>query len=166
MSEETKADGTGQSVENSLKNANKLLSKIPIQLDGEPRILEYTMYSIIKLDEECGINLFDPESLKSLFPDMVKLVQDGASEDQIGQALLKSLKPRFVTQLLWAGLVSNEPDLTLDEVARRFKADDLVQLVTAFGSIQEGIDAAMPSDGEQKKSSSKKETQIDTRASQ
>lgn len=151
-------------VAQSLKNANKLLSKIPIQLAGESRILEYTMYSIIKLDEECGISLFDPTVLQSLFPNIAELVSKNATEQEIGREIFKSLRPRFLTQLLWAGLVSSDPDLTVEEVARKLDFGDIAATIQAFSGIQHAIEAAMPSQEEQKKSSPQKTLEESTQA--
>jgi len=149
----TKKKPQAGKVEASLTNANKLLSKIPIRFRDENKFLEYTMYSLIRLDEDCDVNLFNPETLQSIFPELSeKIIEGNLRESEVAELLFKSLKPRFVTQLLWAGLVSKDPDLTLDEVAKEFDAMTLPQIIQNIGSIQLAVNAAMPGEGEQKKS--------------
>lgn len=150
---------SSHNAEKFLSNANKLLSQIPIKLEDKTYTLEYTMYSLIRLDEDCNINLFSPSTLRQLFPDVAEKAAEAAkgqaSPEEITMALLNSLRPRLVAQLVWAGLLNNPElaKLTVEEVASKFNLMSLIDQLSAFAGVQKAVISAMPAEDEQKKSS-------------
>lgn len=134
-----------------IRRANKLFSKIPVKLGDEDRFLEYTMYSIMRLDEDQGIDLFKGETLQRIFPNLFEKIKANASQEEIGEEVMKAIKPRFLAQMIWAGLIGQDSTLTLDEVAKKLSPLTHVEMLNAFIKMQQAVDIAMPSEDQQKK---------------
>jgi hypothetical protein len=91
---------------------------------GEKLIkLTYDFSSLARLEEECGINIFEANALK------------------------KIMAPSKIRDLVWAGLLSEMPDLTRNEAAKFIKLEDLSMLAEAIVSA---LTEAMPKDKKKK----------------
>jgi hypothetical protein len=114
-----------------VSDAKKTFPEVEVLINGRKRKLIYNLYSFMRLDDETGKNIFD-----------------GTAFD--------SFRPRDIVALLWAGLVNEDPTITIDEVAKTAQLSDLQALPTI---IQAGFYNSMPSETEKK--SSEAETKVE-----
>lgn len=105
-------------------NAGKSWPIKVIELRGEKYTLCYSMYAYDMLDKECGINLFT----------------DGID--------VASASPSMYVSLIWAGLITEMPNLTRVDVARMLIPGDLPQLIPV---IMDAVQMSLPNDVPQKK---------------
>lgn len=107
-----------------LSDAAKAFPEVTISLGGKNRRLVYNLYSFMRLDEETGKNVFDGSAFNAA-------------------------RPKDLVALLWAGLVNDDPNLTLEQVAKEARLDEIMSLPAM---IQQGFANSMPTP-KQKKSS-------------
>ena len=93
-----KANGTKKS-----SKAKKANPELKIVVGGKERTLKYNLYSFCRLDEECGVNILNGD-------------------------FMSAIRPRGLIGLLWAGLITDDPELTLDDLARDVDMNELMRL--------------------------------------
>jgi hypothetical protein len=110
-------------------NAGKSLPKRVVKIAGDDYIVCFSMYGYQRLNQECGRNLF---------------LDGGLDLDP-----LKS-SPEDYTMLIWAGLVTGRPELTLDDLAKILTTSDVIAIMP---QITEALAASLPTriGGEEKK---------------
>ena len=113
-------------------NAEKAAPHVKIRLGGKDRVLKYNLYSFCRLDEECGVNILE------------------------GQ-FLRGLSPRKLVGLLLARLITYEPDLTIDDLAKTVDLQEIVQLPEL---VDEAFMRAMPQEEKKRTSKSKATSQL------
>jgi hypothetical protein len=109
---------------------NSYRGLIEIDLDGRRRHLRYPMNSLIALKEQAGLESFE------LF--------DGLSKD----GPLTAEKLKLFRFLLWAGLIHEDPELTVDQVGNMVELGDFAHLQLA---ILKSYSGAMRAPGEKKR---------------
>lgn len=102
-----------------------------IILGGKPRKLTFNLYAFCRLDEETGKNILTGD-------------------------VFNSMRPRDLVELVWCGLITDEPELTIDDVAKEIKLSEIMQLPQV---VQSGFESAMPPQSEEKKTKAKAKTQ-------
>lgn len=120
---------------------NILPASVSATLDGTAYVLRYRAYAFIVYAEQCGRDLLND------FTDV------GKELSAIGEAQLKAqaengpppafqLGPIFgrIRDLLWAGLVDAQPNMTRDQVARLFSFAELQDVVNHVArAVQLGL---------------------------
>lgn len=105
-------------------NAGKSWPIKVVELRGEKYTLCFSMYAYDMLNKECGINLFT----------------DGVD--------MTNASPSSYVSLIWAGLITEMPQLTRADVARMIIPADLPQLIPV---LMEAVQMSLPDDAPQKK---------------
>jgi hypothetical protein len=90
---------------------------VTIQLGGKERHLLITMNSLIAIEEKTGRNVLE------------------------GDIIPEKMALKDVRLLVWAGLLHEEPNLTLEEAGAMIRLDSLATLAAALGTA---IKAALP----------------------
>lgn len=103
-------------------NAGKASPGRYVMLGGERYELRYTMYAYERLDVECGRNVF---------------VENGFSFGA------ENAKPSDYTQLLWAGMITDRPEITRLDVAKMCTPADIAK---ALPVITAAIEASLPAE--------------------
>jgi len=93
--------------------SNRFRGIIEIELD-KPRHLRYTLNSLIALEESCGLSL---------------LKLEGAEKS-----------PRLLRDLLWAGLIHEDADLTREAVGGLV---GMVELANLWDAVTRALEAAL-----------------------
>ena len=108
-------------------NASKALqSDAKITLGGKEYGLKYNLYSFCKLDEATGKNIFDGD-------------------------IFDTVRPKDMVALLWAGIINDAPEMTIDDVGKMVELKDVMMLPQL---IQQGVVDSQPSVSEKKNTSS------------
>lgn len=100
------------------RSAKSLKPVVPIQLDRERR-LKYDFSALCVLEEKFNINLFDGKTLNEMS---------------------SAISPPLLSKLIYAGLLHETPDVTLDEVRDAMQLSQLSQYIEQF---TEAIERAM-----------------------
>lgn len=87
-----------------------------IKLD-KVRTMKYPVYSLVRLQEEQGVRISD--------------LQDGD----------KAQDMRVILSLIWAGLIHEDPDLTVEHVGNNMDIADLPEIAKSMGEIFESMNA-------------------------
>jgi hypothetical protein len=114
---------------------NILPASVPVTLDDQVYTLRYRAYAFIFYAEHCGGDLL--ADLRDVAEAMQKAQEtQGAG---IGTAFGK------LRDMLWAGLVDAQPEITRDQVARMFGFSDLQNLMPVMSqALYKGLPQAEP----------------------
>lgn len=107
-----------KSPKKSQGSAKSLNPAVPIQLDRERR-LKYDFNALCVLEERFHINLFDAKTLN---------------------AMSTAISPPLLSKLIYAGLLHETPEITLDQVRESMRLSELSHYIEQF---TEAIERAM-----------------------
>lgn len=119
-----------------MENGGILSASAPIELDGRELQLRYRAFAFIRYAEECGGDLL--REISTLGEQLQALAAPGAS---MGNSWVK------LRDILWAGLIDAQPDITREDVSRMFGLSDLAVIAPA---ITQAIQRTMPQTPEEK----------------
>lgn len=119
-----------ENLESSLSKADKALPGVEIIIDGKKRVLKYTLYSLCKLDEKTGKNPLDG-------------------------GMFSEMRPSDVAAVLWAGLLHEDKNLQMEELAEKI---DMLELRDVASSMMKAFVQSSPSEDETKKNSTEDQT--------
>lgn len=106
---------------------NILSASVPISLDGRELVLRYRAYAFIRYSEATGGDL-----LHDLRQFAFDRKPDGEESGEQAAALSKPLPWAKLRDIVWAGLIDAQPEITRDEVARMFGISELRAIVPAI----------------------------------
>ena len=114
---------------------NIVNSGVTIELSGAEYELRYRAFAFITYAEDVKRDLLS--DFRELARELVKMqtAGDNGAGVEIGPALV------HLRDILWAGLIDAQPDITRDGVARIFSFGDIPQL---SGPIMEAIRRSLP----------------------
>ena len=122
-------------------NGSLVHAAVPISLDGRQFVLRYRALAFIRYAEETGGDLL--ADIRNL-GEIGEAIQAGGQAPSAGGGMFGKLR-----DIVWAGLLDQQPETTRDETARLFGLEDLPELMPAIaaalrGTLPEGTATARP----------------------
>lgn len=88
-----------------------------VTLNGKERTMKYPVYSMVRMQEEQGVSINDLQDEK------------------------KSQDMRVILSIIWAGLIHEDPTLTMEDLGNNIDIADLPELAKSMGEIFESMNA-------------------------
>ena len=111
-------------------NGSLVHAAVPISLDGRKFVLRYRALAFIRYAEETGGDLL--ADIRNL-GEIGEAIQAGGQAPSAGGGMFAKLR-----DIVWAGLLDQQPETTRDDAARLFGLEDLPELMPAIAAAIRG----------------------------
>ena len=113
-------------------NGSLVHAAVPISLDGRQFVLRYRALAFIRYAEETSGDLL--ADIRTLGEAGQAMQENAAAGKTAGPGgMFAKLR-----DIVWAGLLDQQPETTRDDAARLFGLEDLPELMTAIGAAIRG----------------------------